>query len=277
MSRVVLLALVICCASILIEAQKKPAVETSSLCTRDNALDTTKQQILFTRTFDNRAQRVGVLLRAADLLWPHDQERSLAAFMEAFDVAVQDFKENGDQIARSSKSQFAAQIHLPDQRFSVITALAKRDPARARKLSNQLFQDEAKEMADKPPPDAQSKSRSAEKILIVARNLLPDDVPSAINFARQSFSYPATLALPVFIYELARANRQASDQFYLEALAVYGSKPMDQFLYLSSYPFGNSRDAGEMPGYTVYAVPETYLPSPAVQRRFMETLLARSE
>src|SRR5262249_40730560 len=108
-------------------------------------------------------------------------------------------------------------------------------------------------------------------------NLLPEDVPSAINFARQSFSYPATLALPVFIYQLAKANRQASDQFYLEALAAYGSKPMDQFLYLSSYPFGNSRDAGEMPSYTVYSLPETYLPTPAVQRQFMQTLLARSE
>ncbi len=277
MNRVVLVVCILLTLPLTINAQQKPAVETSSLCTKDNALDTAKQQILFTRSFDNRAQRVGVLLRAADLLWPHDQEKSLAAFMEAFDVAVQDFKENGDQIARSSKSQFAAQIHLPDQRFQVITALAKRDPARARKLSNQLFQDEAKEMADKPPADAETKRRGAEKILIVARNLLPEDVPSAINFARQSFSYPATMGLPVFIYQLAKANRQASDQFYLEALAVYSSKPMDQFLYLSAYPFGNSRDAGEMPGYTVYSVPETYLPTPTVQRQFMQTLLARSE
>lgn len=277
MNRVVLVICLLLSLPLGINAQQKPAVSVSSLCTRENALDTTKQQILFSRTFDNQAQRIGVLLRAADLLWPYDQEKALATFTEAFDLAVQNFKENGDQIARSSKSQFAAQIHLPDQRFQVITAFAKRDPARARKLSNQLFQDEAKEMADKPPADAQSKSRSAEKILIVARNLLPEDVPSAINFARQSFSYPATLALPVFIYQLAKANRPASDQFYLEALAVYGSKPMDQFLYLSAYPFGNSRDAGEMPGYTVYSLPETYRPTPAVQRQFMQTLLARSE
>ena len=62
MSRVVLLALIVCCAFSLVEAQKKPAVATSSLCTRDNALDTTKQQILMTRTFDNSAQRIAVLL-----------------------------------------------------------------------------------------------------------------------------------------------------------------------------------------------------------------------
>ena len=277
MNRVVLVVCILLCLPLVINAQKKPAVATSSLCTRDNALDTTKQQILFTRTFDNQAQRIGVLIRAADLLWPHDQEKSLAAFMEAFDLAVQHFKEYGDQVARTSQKQFAARIQLPDQRFKVLAALAKRDPVRARKLSDQLFQDEAKEIADKPAADAQTKRRSAEKMLDVARGLLPDNVPSAVNFARQSFRYPATLFLPAFMYQLSKTNRQAADQFYVEALAAYGATPMDQFLYLSSYPFGNSRDAGEMPGYTNYVVPEGYVPNQALQRQFMQALLARSE
>ncbi|HEU4932970.1 MAG TPA: hypothetical protein VFT48_12895 [Pyrinomonadaceae bacterium] len=277
MSRVVLLALILCCAFTLVEAQKKPAVATSSLCTKDNALDTTKQQILQTRTFDNQAQRIAVLIRAADLLWPHEPDKSLAVFMEAFELAVQNFKENGDVVNRTSKSQFAAVIPLPDQRFKVLAALAKRDPARARKLSDQMFQDEAKEMADKPAADNQTKSRAAEKILSLARSLVPDDVPSAVNFARQSFRYPATLNLPAFIYHVAKTNRQAADQLYVEALAAYGATPMNQFLYLSSYPFGNTRDAGNMPAYTNYAIPEGYVPSPALQRQFMQALLKRSE
>src|SRR6476659_5594617 len=95
-----------------INAQKKT---TSSLCTRDNALDTTRQQILITRTIDNPVQRIAVLLRAADLLWPHDQEKSLAAFLEAFDLAVQNFKEKGDQTERASSSKLSAIIQLPDQ------------------------------------------------------------------------------------------------------------------------------------------------------------------
>src|ERR1043165_2981823 len=117
-----LISLLVCLASP-INAQKKTV---SSLCTRDNALDTAKQQILITRTFDNPVQRIAVLLRAADLLWPHDQEKSLAAFMEAFDFAVQIFKEKGDQIQRASDSKFSAVIPVPDQRFIVISALAKR-------------------------------------------------------------------------------------------------------------------------------------------------------
>ena len=277
MNRVVLVVCILLVLPLVIYAQKKPPVTTSSLCTRDNALDTTKQQILFTRTFDNQVHRIAVLIRAADLLWLNDQEKALATFMEAFDLAVQNFKENGDVVNRTSKSQFAAVISLPDQRFKVLAALAKRDPARARKLSDQMLQDEAKELADKPAADDRTKSRAGEKILMLARGLVPDDVPSAVNFARQSLRYPATMSLTAFIYHVAKTNRQAADRFYLEALAAYGSKPMDQFLYLSAYPFGNKRDAGEMPGYMMYSVPETYLPTPAVQRQFMQTLLARSE
>src|ERR1051325_10764266 len=134
-----LISLLLCLASS-ITAQKKT---TSSLCTRDNAIDTTKQQLLFTRTFDNPVQRIAVLLRAADLLWPNDQEKSLAAFMEAFDFAVQIFKEKGDQIQRASGRKFPPVIPGPGQRLTVMSALAKRDPARARKLSEQMLRDDS--------------------------------------------------------------------------------------------------------------------------------------
>ncbi|HSL55033.1 MAG TPA: hypothetical protein VK868_11590, partial [Pyrinomonadaceae bacterium] len=54
-----------------------------------------------------------------------------------------------------------------------------------------------------------------------------------------------------------------------------GAAPMDQFLYLSSYPFANNREAGEMPGYTFYAVPEGFTPNRALQRLFVKALLDR--
>lgn len=152
MTRLALLGFLILCVTSAAHSQKKT---TSSLCTRDNAIDTTKQQILITRTFDNPVQRIAVLLRAADLLWPHDPEKSLAAFMEAFDLAVQNFKEKGDQIQRASSSPTSAVIPLPDQRFKVISAFAKRDPSRARKLSEQILQDDIREAADKPATDDQ--------------------------------------------------------------------------------------------------------------------------
>ena len=182
-----------------IDAQKKPL---SSLCTRDNAIDTAKQQILITRMFDNPVHRISVLLRAADLLWPYDQEKSLAAFMEAFDLAVQNFKEKGDQTERASSSRLSAVIQLPDRRFAVISALAKRDPVRARKLSERMLQDDARDVADKSATDDQSKRLTADKLLRMAFDLVPTDPSTAINFARQSFRYPATLQLPIFFYQL---------------------------------------------------------------------------
>jgi hypothetical protein len=135
MKRVALLTLLTLCLVPTTQAQKKPAVETSSLCTRDYAIDTAKQQILLSRTFENAVQRIAVVLRAADLLWPHEQDRAMAAFMEALDLAVQNFKENGDQTRRTSNRRTAAIISVPDQRFKVITAIARRDPKIARQLS----------------------------------------------------------------------------------------------------------------------------------------------
>ena len=272
-----LVALTLCIVSVTVAQPPKQPTVTSPLCTRTQAIENTKQQILSTRTFDKADQRTAVLLRAADLLWPHDQERSMATFMEAFDVAVQDFKEQGDQVRRTSQSQFAAAISLPDQRFKVINALAKRDPAKARKLSEQILDDAARESSDKPATDKRAQMRTAEKLLTVAHGLVPTDPATAVSFARQSLRYPATLQLTAFFYYLARPNRSAADAFYQEALAAYGTAPMDQFLYLSAYPFGNERDAGEMPGYTVYAVPEGYVGNRGLQRMFTQRLLATAQ
>jgi hypothetical protein len=257
-------------------AQKTaPAGATSNLCTTENARYTVMQQILATRTFDNSTQRIAVLLRAADLLWPHQEDKARAAFMEAFDLARQNFKEVGDEPRRTSQSQFAARIQVPDQRYKVISALAKRDPAAARKLSDKLLQDEAREAAEKPAADSEASRKTAEKLLTLAARLVEADSVNAVNFARSSLRYQATFYLPMFFYELAKANKPAADQFYEEALAAYGSASMDQFLYLSAYPFGNNREAGEMPGHTIYRVPEGFGPNPKLQRLFTQRLLAR--
>jgi hypothetical protein len=275
MSRVALMLSLLVCFGPLnkVAAQKKPPANVSSLCTRDYAIDTSKQQIVFSRTLDNTVQRITVLLRAADLLWSHDQDKALAAFTEAFDLAVQDFKEHGDQTRRASEKRFSAVIPLPDQRFKVITALARHDPARAQKWSEQMLQETVQDTATA----SQDKTRTAEKLLQVANQLVTTNPMAAVSFARQSLRYPASMYLTLFFYELSKANRQLADRFYTDALVAYAKSPMIQFLYLSAYPFGNSRDAGEMPTYMQYRIPDGYAPSPALQRAFMQVLLARVE
>jgi len=256
---------------------QKNAPPKSSLCTRQNTLDTINQQILGSRTFDKTIPRIAVLIRSADVLWPHDKEKARSTFIEAFDLAAQDFKENGDVVGRTSASQYAARIPAPDQRYKVITAYAKRDPAAARKLTEQIAQEDLNNVDTNTSAGIESSRKAADKILGVAFNMLPTDEATATTFARASLRYAATLSLPRFLFKLAAQNQQAADQLYLEALTAYGSTPMDQFLYLSSYPFGNTREAGEMPGSAYNQIPDGFTPRINLQQMFTQRLLARSQ
>ena len=83
------------------QGQKKaePA-SASSLCNQESALEIIKQQMDVTRTFDDRVQRIAVLITTADLLWPYQKEKARATFTDAFDLGAQEFKEKGDEILR---------------------------------------------------------------------------------------------------------------------------------------------------------------------------------
>ena len=256
-----------------IVAQDKPNTQAPpSSCSRDNALEIIEQQIGATRTFDNRIQRITILIRAADLLWASQQKKSRAAFTEAFDLAVQNFKDKGDELIRGGKTMM---ISLPDPRYTVIEAIAKHDAVWARKLTDQLLKEEQQEAEDKPIKDIERDIRTAEKLLMMADSLLTSDEVSALNIARNSLRYPATFYLSQFLYKLAGINQPAADQFYQEALTAYASAPMERFLHLSSYPFGNDRDAGEMPGSAIYQVPARFVSNSRLQRMLVQTILQR--
>ncbi|HSE22350.1 MAG TPA: hypothetical protein VLB68_11865 [Pyrinomonadaceae bacterium] len=247
-----------------------PSQPRSTLCTKPVALDTLKQQMALARTIDDAVGRIAVQLKVSDSLWPADPVQAKAFFLETFDVAVQHFKANGTEPKRSGQLT----IETPDQRFLVITAFAKRDPKTARKLASQVLEDEAQNATSVSSQD-QERSQS-QRLLNVAMMLTREDPETAVNFARGSLRYPASLYLSRFFYDLARANRSLANQFYREALLAYRKSPMDQFLYLSSFPFGNDREAGEMPTWTTYSVPSGFLPDPELQRLFLTTLLART-
>jgi len=257
------------------QAQKK--VETapaSSLCNQESALEIIQQQMDSTKTFDDRVQRIAVLILTADLIWPYQKEKARATFTEAFDLGAQEFKEKGDEIRREGGGML---VQKPDQRYTVINAIAKRDPAWARKLIEQMLMESASEAKDEAGKGAQQEIKTAEKLLGVAFSLLDSDPTAAVTFAGSALRYPATLYLPMFLYKLSALNRPAADQFYQEALKAYANAPLERFLYLSSYPFGNDREAGEMPGYTIYKLPDAFAPSPALQRLFVQILLRRTQ
>lgn len=248
-----------------------PAVPASS-CSRDGALDIIQRQIDLSKTIDDDVKRLSVMLRAADLSWLYDQSKARATFADAFEIATRNFKEKGDKDTNDGRSK----VQGIDLRFRAISAIGKRDSAWARRLLKQILDEEVQEAADKTAKESSQIARTGEKILGLATSLASSDQTAALALARSSLSYPAGIQLPFFLYKLSEANRTAADQFYAEALNAYARAPMDQFLYLSSYPFAERREIGEMPVYTFYPVPAALTPNPLLQRPFVATLLGRA-
>lgn len=68
-----------------------------SLCSRENAVESIREQIDLTKTFNDTMQRVGILIRSADLLWPVRKDKARTTFNEAFEPAQQYEKEKLEQ------------------------------------------------------------------------------------------------------------------------------------------------------------------------------------
>lgn len=253
---------------------KSTAPSASSLCTRDNAIQMIRQQVDFTRTFDSGVRRVTVLIRAADLLWPFQQDNARAAFTEAMDLAERDEKEKREQ-SKKAPRDLIFEMQVPDQRFVVIRAVAKRDPTWAKKLTEQLLKADRQSRAEastKETPDI----LTAVRLLDAAGQLLSTDFNAALDLARNSLNYPATGEIARFLYKVSETNQQAADQFYAQALTVYGDRPMREFLYLQAYPFA-FRESGDMPFFVSYVVPANFAINGSLQRQFVETLLRRAQ
>ncbi len=142
---------------------KIPPARDSALCNRENAVETIRQQIDFTKTFDNTTHRIAVLIRAADLLWTYEPDKAHSAFAEALELARQNFEEKGDRPNREASRLW---VDTPDQRYIVITAIAKRDPAWAKTLTEQMLKKEASEAVDNPTSNREQTTRTAQHLLI---------------------------------------------------------------------------------------------------------------
>ncbi len=255
------------CVSLLTAQSLIAQTAKPSLCSRENAVETIRQQIDLTKTFDNNVRRITVLTRAADLLWPLQPNNARTTFSDAFELAVQQEKE---KLGQSS----GLLMETPDQRFVVLRAIAKRDAALAKKLMAQIVK---ADLPTRPTPDSTSDVLIAQRLLTTASQMLTVDQATALEFARASLRYPASYILARFLYELAAINQPAADSFYEQALMVYGDRPMREFLYLATYPFA-FRSSGDTPVFGFYndVVPASFKPNSSLQRHFVQTLLRRS-
>ncbi len=246
-----------------------------SLCTRENAIETIRQQVDLAKTFDNNVRRIAVLIRAADLLWPLQLDKARTIFGEAFDMAVQHEKEKSEQSKGVQPPRLL--MEAPDQRFVVIRTVAKRDSALAKKLMAQIVKADLPTQIERPASDSTNDVLIAQRLLTSATQMLSVDSAAAMEFARTSLRYPASHVLTRFLYVLASVNQRAADSFYEQALGVYGNRPMREFLYLATYPFA-FRSSGDTPVFGFYndVVPDNFKPNSSLQRRFVQTLLRRS-
>ena len=230
-----------------------------------------KQQTDLTRTFNDPVRRITVLIRAAELLWPYEQDKARAVFTEAFDLAGETEKENEKKGSRS----LLLRLQAPDQRFVVIRAVARKDSAWAKDLTQQIL----KAPNDGETPSSRSFFESsviAARLLDSATKMIATDANAAFDLARASFNYPASSWLTQFLYSLAKVNQQAADQFYAQALGVYGDRPMREFLYLQAYPFA-WRETRNTPVFSLYEVPAKFVTNQSLQRRFVQVLLRRAQ
>jgi hypothetical protein len=253
-------------------AQSKRAVTGKSpLCTHDNALEMIKQQVALTKTFNNSIRRITVLIQAADLLWPHQQDKARAAFTEAFELATETEKENDPKGPRS----IILRLQVPDQRYIVIRAVAKRDSVWAKELTRQLLKRDIDDRTALSTRDSFNDLLTAERLLNTAREMIATDLNGALDLARASLKYPAGFMLTHFLYQLAAVNQAAADQFYAQALAVYGDKPRREFLYLQGYPFAFP-DALNTPIFSFFKIPTNFVTSQSLQRQFVQVALRRA-
>jgi hypothetical protein len=257
------------------EAAQKQAAPAP--CDQARAVALIEQQAADARAFEPSAGKIRALVRAASLLWPHQQEAARKIFNEAFDLAAEHFRQRGDETRREGRG---VSYTLPDQRFEVLREIAKHDAAWARRLAERVAAESRREaeQAGAQPPSPVAATMIGAKTIELAMSLLDVDRQAAIELARGSFRHPASYLHPRFFYELAKSDAEAADRLALEAVAAYAAGGTTQDLsYLAAYAFALRRVISPVAVSTNYQPPDGYRPNPALRDALVKAFLARAE
>ena len=253
---------------------QKPSTAAETPCDEQRAVALVRQQAEEAKSFEASAGQIGVLVRAADLLWPRDEEAARGFFAAAFDLATRYYRQRGYE--RQDEGRIS--IVLPDQRFEVMRAVGRRDAAWARRLAEQTVEEAARESEGAKAAPASPLQEVSGKLVNLALELLDVDRAAALAVARNSFRHPAGLYLPTLFYKLAEADRAAADQLFRDALASYSSAGTTHDLsYLSIYAYGISEPVSRVRAHTHYDLPQGFKPDPELIELFTRALLARAE
>jgi hypothetical protein len=243
-------------------------------CDQQRALALVQQQAAEAKSFERPVAQITVMTRAAELLWPYNQDAARAIFAEAYELAAKYFLAKGDETRQEGRG---AMIILLDQRLVVMRAVAKRDAEWARRLAIQAAE-ETRRAAEKTAPELPGFQGPGYKLLELASSLMTVNQPVALELIRKSFAYPANMTHARLFYELAASNQTLADKLAQEALAAYAQNGTTEDLsFVSMYAFGLPGAISPVNVMSAYKVPDNFVRNAALQELALKAYLARAE
>lgn len=251
--------------------------KTKVFCDPVRAAALVREQLSEAKAFDSPARRISVMTRAAELLWPHEKQSARDIFTEAYDLAVKDFRQQQNE-PLPTNGMMSPKI---DQRFVVMSAIARRDPAWARTLAEAVAEEKRRAAEGASGAGGASDERgrpgATENTISLAQSLLTVDRDAAFALVRGSFRSRATFALMLFLFKLAETDQPAADALFREALAAYADRTAGDLAYLSVYAFALNREPASMPMGVYYNVPNGFAPNAQLRELFLEALFRQIE
>lgn len=244
----------------------------SPVCNAKFAELLVEQQVMESKSVVEPVKRIKILIRSADFLWKLDQPTARLFFTEAYKMADDRFKETGFETKEPDKKASGMITMLPDQRMEVIRAIAKRDSAWAKKLSDQMLADFDKVKNDRTGFD---KTRELDDLLYLAQSSMKTDPELARYLLKRLMQYPLYNHWFFLFYGLAKTDQAVADAIYAEALQNYRGETPRRLLILSAYPFARERIFG-IDKYQIGGdQPDNQVINPALQRQFLNAFFAR--
>ena len=248
---------------------QEPVAE-ESVCNEEFAKFIVDQQVSEGRSVAETDKRVRILIRSADFLWKFDELKGREYFTEAYKVATERFSEKGFE----RKEDRGITTLLPDFRFEVIKAIAKRDGKWAQRLSEELLKDYEKASDERNHLD---KNREIDAISNIAIESVKTNPALSWYLFRRLMREPLDFHWFWALYSVERYDDRFAAALYEELLRAYANTEPRRLLLLSAFPFGRDRIFGfDSTSYNV-SVPEGFSPSTSAQSRFIDTFIRRAD
>lgn len=243
--------------------------KTELLPEQERALALVSEQLDELKAVEPKWRRVDLLIQAATVLWKHRQAKAREVFQSAFDLAKESVASKEDTSVKGAGG--GSVVMRSDLRLEVIRAIARHDARWAQRLSDEVLTEE-KAAANQAAGKSGGRDFYSE-LPYQAEQLLEIDQPLALSTARQSLAQARGDMLVRFLVALAKQDRAKADTFFLEALAALSTRSINETLSLSSYPFATLRPIGASWLSVAVLGAADLQPSPALQARYLETLL----